>query len=102
MSKFFDDIKGGLNEALEYEKGSIKKARRRIVNILPVPKYKSNDIKEIRNKINLSQVAFANLLGVSVKSVESWESGKAIPQGSTQRLLDLIKKDYKIVEKIMI
>jgi len=50
-----------------------------------------HEVKEIRESINCSQSLFADVLGVSKKTVENWESGKNIPNGSAQRLLALIK-----------
>lgn len=51
-----------------------------------------NKIKNIRNSINVSQAIFAQLLNVSVSSVKQWESGRRMPTGSTQVLLELLSK----------
>jgi putative transcriptional regulator len=43
---------------------------------------------------------FSKIMGVSVSTVEYWESGKNIPNGSAQRLLSLIKvKKEKFIEE---
>ncbi|WP_282432928.1 helix-turn-helix domain-containing protein [Pelotomaculum propionicicum] len=39
----------------------------------------------MRTKLDLSQSAFANIIGVSKKAVEAWEAGVNIPQGPAQR-----------------
>jgi putative transcriptional regulator len=61
----------------------------------------SVEIKEIREKTNLSQTVFAKLLNVSPSSIRQWEQGTRIPTGSTKVLLELLNKsphllDYRI------
>lgn len=96
--KLVNSIKQGLKEAVEYEKGNLK-ARKQVIRINPVPHYKSEKIKQIRAKTGLSQIAFSSLLGVSVKTVEAWESGRNIPQGPAQRMLELIEKEPEMIKK---
>ena len=88
----FDEIKIGLNEAIEYEKGNLK-ARTTTLSIEPVGVYTSVEIKSIRNSTGLTQNLFAKYMGVSVKTVEAWESGRNHPDGAACRLLYLTKKD---------
>lgn len=88
----FDDIKTGLGQAIEYEKGNLK-AKKTTLTIAPVEVFTPREIKEIRNKTGLTQVLFAKFMGVSVKSVEAWESGRNHPEGAACRLLTLTKED---------
>jgi putative transcriptional regulator len=39
------------------------------------------DVKQIRERYELSQNEFAALLGVSVKTLQNWEQGRRSPQG---------------------
>ncbi|MGN0447941.1 MAG: helix-turn-helix domain-containing protein [Acutalibacteraceae bacterium] len=88
----FDEIKTGLNEAIEYEKGNLK-AKKTVLSIEPVKKFTSSEIKSIRNSTGLTQKLFAKYMGVTVKTVEAWESGRNHPDGAACRLLYLTKKD---------
>ena len=101
MSEFnlFNSIKQGLEEVLEYEKGNTTRVRIRRVKIDPVPQYNAQEVRDIRQKINLSQSAFAEFMGVSKKTVEAWEAGTNIPQGSSQRLLEIISRDATILHE---
>ena len=102
-TKIYSSIIKGLNEAINYEKGkSVHGLKRSKISIAPIPKYNSSKIKEIRNKLKLSQSTFANILGVSIKTVEAWESGRNIPQGPAQRILFLIEKDNNLLKKYKI
>ena len=86
----FDDIKLGLEQAIEYEKGELK-AKSTTVTILPLDKFTSAEIKEIRKSTGLTQVLFAQYMGVSVKTVEAWEAGRNHPEGAACRLLAITK-----------
>ena len=88
----FDEIKTGLNEAIEYEKGYLK-AKTSTLSIEPVGVFTSSEIKSIRNSTGLTQKLFAKYMGVSVKTVEAWEAGRNHPDGAACRLLSLTKKD---------
>lgn len=45
------------------------------------------DIAGIREKTGLSQARFAQLLGVSVRTLQDWEQGRRAPSGAARTLL---------------
>lgn len=94
MSKFFKGLKKGLEEALAHSEGKIT-LKSEIIEIPEPPKeYKSKDIKRIRESGHYSQGVFAKVLNVSVKTVQSWESGARLPSHAALRLLEVIDKGY--------
>ena len=94
----FNSILSGLNQALDHEKGLLPSVKRRKVTISPLPKYKAEKIKSIRNTLNLSQMIFAEAIGVSIKTVEAWESGRNKPQGPAIRMLQVLESDERFLE----
>ena len=54
----FDEIKLGLEQAIEYEKGNIS-AKKTTLHVLPLDTFTSKEIKEIRNNTGLTQNLFA-------------------------------------------
>ncbi len=60
----------------------------------PSRKYeiKSNEIKGIRLKHNLTQDQFAKLLGISVGTLKNWEQGRRKPTGPANVLLHIAEK----------
>lgn len=56
----------------------------------------SNLIKELRNKMLLTQTEFADLLGVSFGSVNRWENGKYEPTIKEKRKLKVLCLEYNI------
>lgn len=56
----------------------------------------SNLIKELRNKMLLTQTEFADLLGGSFGSVNRWENGKYEPTIKAKRKLKVLCLEYNI------
>jgi putative transcriptional regulator len=48
--------------------------------------------RRVRRKVGLSQVAFANRIGVPVDTVRNWEQGKRLPRGPARALLRIIDR----------
>jgi putative transcriptional regulator len=57
----------------------------------PPPEYTAEEVAHVRQAMNMSQGAFAMLLGVSPRAVKSWEQGQRTPTGGTARLLQFIQ-----------
>ncbi|MES2273605.1 MAG: XRE family transcriptional regulator [Chlamydiota bacterium] len=92
MSKFFEGLKKGLEDAIAFEKGK-KTLRTRSIELPEPPmEYKAQEIKKIRKKGRYSQGVFAVILNVSIRTVQSWECGARIPSHSALRLLEIIDK----------
>lgn len=92
MSKIFKDLKEGLEEFIRHEKGEIKLRTTSIEVPEPPISYRANDIKKIREKQNYSQGVFAKVLNVSIKTIQSWESGARKPNQAALRLLEIVDK----------
>ena len=52
-------------------------------------------IANIRNKMHLSQSKFSDLLGVSVRTLQYWEQGRAKPSGAAKTLLKIAELNPK-------
>jgi putative transcriptional regulator len=98
----YKSIVKGLEEAIEYERGKLKGVKVNRIYINEVPAYIGKQIKDIRTKNNLTQMAFSKVLGVSKKTVEAWESGKNVPSGPAQRMMEVMSKDSEFLEKYSI
>ena len=44
------------------------------------------DIKKIRIELGMTQADFAKRLGISIRTVQNWESGGAIPESKHEIL----------------
>jgi len=50
-------------------------------------------VSEVRENTGLSQVRFAQLLGVSVRTLQDWEQGRRAPTGAARTLLMVAAKN---------
>jgi putative transcriptional regulator len=93
MSKAFDSIKQGLDEALEFSKGKIGKA--------VVHEFSPVDVKKIRAQIGMTQNEFASAFGISVSTLRHWERGDRSPHGPALVLLNVVAKEPEAVLKAL-
>ena len=75
MNSLFEDLKEGLQEAINFEKGTTP-AKKITYIIAPVTEYNPTEIRAIRMNAGMTQNIFANYMGVSKKTVEAWEAGR--------------------------
>jgi putative transcriptional regulator len=59
------------------------------------------DVRAIRYKLKQSQAEFANMLGVSVATLQGWEDGRHQPDGPAQALLRVAARNPKMVAKAL-
>ncbi|MFP4032531.1 MAG: helix-turn-helix domain-containing protein [Desulfococcaceae bacterium] len=52
--------------------------------------------KEIREKLKLSQSAFASLMGVTPQTIQAWENGERTPRGPAKPLLRIAEQHPEI------
>ena len=94
----YKSIINGLEEAVKISEGQ-NIGRKKRISIAPLKDYSYAQIKDLRLELRLTQLAFASLLGVSVKTVEAWEKGRNTPNGPARRLMELLYEDMDIPEK---
>jgi putative transcriptional regulator len=58
------------------------------------------DVGKIRDKTGLSQARFAELLGVSVRTLQDWEQGRRAPSGAARTLLLIADRDPTVLLKV--
>ena len=54
-------------------------------------------VTRIRESTGLSQLHFARLLGVSVRTLQEWEQGRRAPSGAARTLLFIASRDPKVL-----
>jgi putative transcriptional regulator len=81
----FEELLASVKEMDAVTKGKKKSSRTRKV---PEP-----EVKAIREKVGLSQMRFAGLIGVSKRTLENWEQGRRHPAGPAKALLRILDKD---------
>ena len=91
----FSGIMAGLEEAMAYEKGQAKAATLARKSSLP-----DVDARLVRKSMQMTQKEFARILGVSVRTVEAWETGRSVPTPTARKLMFLISRNPGLVEQL--
>lgn len=92
---FFSGVMEGLEEALAHKKGKASAETLARKRSLPVV-----NVFAIRSSLSMTQKDFAEILGVSRRTVEAWESGKNTPTPTARKLMFLIQQDHSLVQKL--
>jgi putative transcriptional regulator len=59
------------------------------------------DVRSLRERLGLSQEAFAERFQISLRTIQEWEQRRRIPEGAALTLLRVIERDPKAVEKAL-
>lgn len=93
MSDFFNSIKQGINEAIEFSDGKCPQA--------VVHQFSPIDVKNVRSKMGMTQTEFASAFGISVSTLRHWERGDRVPHGPALVLLNVVDKEPQAVLKAL-
>lgn len=74
---------------------SIKAGEVGAVRLVPVPL-----ASEARQKAGLSQKRFAELMGVSVRTLQDWEQGRRKPSGAAVSLLQVARQRPDVLHDV--
>lgn len=87
--KDFDNLTASIREAGAIRRGESESGR--VTEIADV------DVKAIRQQLGKSQSEFANMIGVSVSTLQNWEQGRRQPLGPARALLQIAAKSPEVV-----
>lgn len=87
--ELFEELQQSIKEGGKILKGE-KRAEREFIFINPDP-------KKIRTRLGLSQIKFAQLLGISPSTLQNWEQGRRKPEGPAKVLLNIADKHPSVV-----
>lgn len=59
------------------------------------------DIYEARTAVGLSQQEFANLMGISKRTLQEWEQGRRVPTGAAKTLIKLAIKHPEVLKEVL-
>ena len=89
--QMFEELLGSVREG-----GAILRGRRRASRRIAI---RSSGVRVIRERTSLSQSEFAQLIGVSVKTLQNWEQDRRRPTGPAAALLSIIEHDPALAVK---
>jgi putative transcriptional regulator len=89
--QMFEELLGSVREAGAILRGRQTPSRRTVI--------RSSGVRVIRERTSLSQSEFAQLIGVSVKTLQNWEQDRRRPTGPAAALLSIIDHDPALAVK---
>lgn len=95
MSKLFEELREGLDEAINYAKSPKSVTSTRVRHFMP------SELQCVRAKTGLTQEQFATVIGSSVATLRKWEQGSRQPSAAAQTLIKLIAYRPSIVEEAL-
>lgn len=90
MTRAFDSIKQGLNEAIAHGRSKENDGIRQAVKLYQPH---SVDVSSLRQRLSLTQEQFAARFGFSVATLRHWERGDRTPSGASLVLLNVIDRN---------
>lgn len=94
MSKSGNRILAGAREALAFANGTSTEGF-----VVHVPE--NVNVRSVRDKLGLSQAAFAARFGFDLASVRNWEQGRRRPEGPARVLLKVIEHRPEVVQEAL-
>ncbi|MGP6188576.1 MAG: helix-turn-helix domain-containing protein [Vulcanimicrobiaceae bacterium] len=64
-------------------------------------RYSSEYVRAVRERLKLTQAEFARRFGLSERTIQEWEQGRAEPEGPARILLRVIDREPKAVERAL-
>lgn len=94
-----DELIQALQETADHVAGRRKLTMRTTKVALPKPveALRPEEVREIREKLRVSQAVFARLLNVPVVTEASWEAGRRNPSGAALRLLQIAREEPEVL-----
>ena len=101
-NQFFEDLKAGLEEAIEHAEGTRTLTVREVEIPDPPRPMNARQIASLRKrKLRVSQAVFARMLNASIHTVHAWEQGKTRPSGCTVRFLRIVDGNPEILTRML-
>lgn len=86
--QLFEELIGSVREGGAILRGHQKPARQTSIG--------ASGVREIRERTHLSQSEFAQLIGVSIKTLQNWEQDRRRPTGPAVALLRIIAHEPQL------
>lgn len=95
----FNELMQGMQELQDHQDGKItlktyKVKKRTAVTIAP------DELRSVREKLNLSQAVFADYLHTGETTYQNWEQGRAKPNTQAVLLIRMVQKNPETLQTL--
>lgn len=97
-ARLFERLKAGLEECIAFEEGRLE--LRTTVIPSPPPAVRPKQIVAARRRLKMTQIAFAQLLNVSLSTLRRWERGEGRPTSAALRVLQVAAEKPEVLRDL--
>jgi putative transcriptional regulator len=90
-----------IEKAAKNDKNARSTSKRQLAKFKRVHPVSAKAIKDMRERLCMSQTKFASYFGINTRTLQEWEQGRRHPDGAACTLLMVINHAPKTVEKIL-
>lgn len=95
----FQEISQGF-EALRAHREGKQTLRTTRLEALPEPKMSGDEVRAVRERLNLSQAVFARRLRTNTRTLQNWEQGRAQPNPQACLLIRMLERFPDMAERL--
>ncbi|WP_313679744.1 helix-turn-helix domain-containing protein [Pantoea vagans] len=88
----FSELMTGMQELKDHQEGKITLKRHKVTKRAPVT-IAPQELRDVREKLNLSQAVFAHYLHTGETTWQNWEQGRARPNPQAVLLIRMVQQN---------
>ena len=88
----FSELMTGMQELKDHQEGKITLKSHKVTKRAPVT-IAPQELRDVREKLNLSQAVFAHYLHTGETTYQNWEQGRARPNAQAVLLIRMVQQN---------
>ena len=95
----FSELMTGMQELKDHQEGKITLRRYKVTKRAPVT-IAPQELRDVREKLNLSQAVFAHYLHTGETTYQNWEQGRARPSAQAVLLIRMVQQNPEMLKTL--
>jgi putative transcriptional regulator len=95
----FAELMDGVGEMRAHREGRLTLRTHRLES-KPLPALTADDVRQIRERLEMSREVFARTIHVNTRTLEGWEQGRGVTQDTAVALLMLVREYPDTIKRL--
>ncbi|EZI33225.1 type II toxin-antitoxin system MqsA family antitoxin [Pantoea agglomerans] len=95
----FGELMTGMQELKDHQEGKITLKSHKVTKRAPVT-IAPQELRDVREKLNLSQAVFAHYLHTGETTYQNWEQGRARPNAQAVLLIRMVQQNPETLKTL--
>lgn len=95
----FSELMTGMQELRDHQEGKITLKSYKVTKRAPVT-IAPQELRDVREKLNLSQAVFAHYLNTGETTYQNWEQGRARPNAQAVLLIRMVQQNPETLKTL--